>query len=142
MGRLVSLVDGGYRDARIPKKVDLFDAANYFLTLMKAEEGSLVTMPILQKLCFYTQAWSLVWDHTPIFNEQFEPGEQGPFNKALFQKYKEYVNKPIPGPDMGFDADVFTDKQKDMLDAVWDSYGIHGLKYEEKSEPNMFKIHR
>jgi uncharacterized phage-associated protein len=82
----------------------------------------------LQKLCFYTQAWSLVWDHKPMFDEEFESGEYGPFNHALLEKYKKFKQEPINDYDPGFDPDIFSEKQKGMMDAVWNAYGIHSVQ--------------
>ncbi len=44
-----------------------FDVAKYILTKM----GKLSTVK-LQKLVYYAQAWSLVWDDEPLFNERIE----------------------------------------------------------------------
>ena len=38
----------------------------------------------LQKLCYYAQAWSLVWDDTPLFDEEFYAWTNGPVCKELF----------------------------------------------------------
>ena len=43
---------------------NVFDVAKYILEKL----GTLSTMK-LQKLCYYCQAWSLVWDDTPLFDE-------------------------------------------------------------------------
>ena len=45
----------------------VFDVAKYILE----KKGTMSTMK-LQKLCYYSQAWSLVWDDQPLFNEDFE----------------------------------------------------------------------
>ena len=41
---------------------DVFDVAAYILKKKKA-----LTSMKLQKLVFYAQAWSLVWDEKPLF---------------------------------------------------------------------------
>ena len=46
---------------------NIFDVARYILEV----KGSMSTMK-LQKLCYYCQAWSLVWDDSPLFDEDFE----------------------------------------------------------------------
>ena len=43
----------------------VFDIAQYILSAT----GEMTTMK-LQKLVYYCQAWSLVWDEEPIFNEK------------------------------------------------------------------------
>ncbi|CUP62134.1 Uncharacterized phage-associated protein [Anaerostipes hadrus] len=42
---------------------NVFDAAKYILERL----GEMSTMK-LQKLCYYAQAWSLVWDDVPLFD--------------------------------------------------------------------------
>jgi len=61
----------------------IFDIANYILE----KEGSMTTMK-LQKLCYFSQGWSLAWDNKPIFNEDFEAWANGPVNRELFEKHK------------------------------------------------------
>ena len=61
----------------------IFDAARYILEM----RGRTSTMK-LQKLCYYAQAWSLVWDDTPLFDEDFEAWANGPIFPVLFQRFK------------------------------------------------------
>jgi Uncharacterized phage-associated protein len=124
----VSLADGGYADTSVSRKVNIFDTANYFLCVARAEGANIMTILSLQKLCFYTQAWSLIWDHKPLFEEEFISGEYGPANFELSQKYNSYKQELYLEPDNGFNMDVFTEKQKDMMDAVWNAYGPRGNK--------------
>lgn len=45
---------------------DVFDTAKYIL-----EQSSSMSTMKLQKLCYYSQAWSLVWGDSPLFEEGF-----------------------------------------------------------------------
>ena len=47
----------------------IFDVAAYVLDKL----GVMTTMK-LEKLCYYSQAWSLVWDERRLFPERFEHG--------------------------------------------------------------------
>ena len=58
----------------------VFDAAKYILE----QRGRLSTMK-LQKLCYYSQAWSLVWDDAPLFEEEFEAWANGPVCRVLYE---------------------------------------------------------
>lgn len=51
----------------------IFDAAKFILEQL----GQMSTMK-LQKLCYYAQAWSLVWDDAPLFEEDFQAWANGP----------------------------------------------------------------
>ena len=58
----------------------VFDTAKYILE----KKGCLSTMK-LQKLCYYAQAWSLVWDDAPLFDDDFEAWANGPVCPTLFR---------------------------------------------------------
>ena len=58
---------------------NVFDTAKYILEKL----GEMSTMK-LQKLCYYAQAWSLVWDDAPLFDEEFEAWANGPVCPELF----------------------------------------------------------
>ena len=48
---------------------NVFDIAKYIIE-KKGTNGRMSTMK-LQKLCYYAEAWSLVWE-APLFEEDFE----------------------------------------------------------------------
>ena len=52
---------------------NVFDTAKYILE----KSGKMSTMK-LQKLCYYSQAWALVWDDAPLFDEDFQAWANGP----------------------------------------------------------------
>ena len=55
------------------------------------KQGSMSAMK-LQKLCYYAQAWSLVWDERPLFNEEIQAWAFGPVCSELYEKHRgEYV---------------------------------------------------
>lgn len=110
----------------------IFDVANYFISRAQIQEESIVTPLKLQKLCYYAQAWSLVWDNKKLFNEEFEAWAHGPANHELFTKYHQYKFNPITEIDDNFNVDVFTEEQLETLDAVWNAYGIYDGKYLEQ----------
>ena len=59
---------------------DVFDVAKYILE----KQGSMTTMK-LQKLVYYSQAWSIVWDEKPIFAERIEAWASGPVVRELWK---------------------------------------------------------
>ncbi|MBU3205111.1 DUF4065 domain-containing protein [Clostridium algidicarnis] len=85
----------------------------------------------LQKLCYYSQAWSLVWDDKPLFDEEFQAWAHGPANYEIYNKYRKYKYHPIECPDEDYRLDKFSKDEKETLEAVWDSYGIYEAKYLE-----------
>ena len=63
--------------------VSVFDVAAYILV----KQGPLTTMK-LQKLVYYAQAWSLVWDERPLFRNRIEAWANGPVVPALYRIHK------------------------------------------------------
>jgi uncharacterized phage-associated protein len=59
------------------------DVAAYILR----KHGSMTTWK-LQKLAYYSQAWSLVWDERPLFRARIEAWANGPVIRALYDKHK------------------------------------------------------
>jgi uncharacterized phage-associated protein len=59
------------------------DVAKFILQ----ECGSMTAMK-LEKLVYYSQAWSLVWDDRPMFPEAIEAWANGPVCPALYQMHK------------------------------------------------------
>ena len=62
---------------------DVFDVAKYILE----KQGSMTTMK-LQKLVYYSQAWSLVWDEKPIFEEKIQAWASGPVVRELYDEHR------------------------------------------------------
>jgi uncharacterized phage-associated protein len=61
----------------------VYDVAAYILN----EQGTLASMK-LQKLVYYAQAWSLVWDEEPLFLEPIEAWANGPVVPVLYSRHK------------------------------------------------------
>ncbi len=62
---------------------NVFDVAKYILEM----QGSMTTMK-LQKLVYYCQAWSLVWDEKPLFPECIRAWASGPVVRELYDLHK------------------------------------------------------
>jgi uncharacterized phage-associated protein len=63
--------------------VNVYDVASYILHKL----GDVSTMK-LQKLVYYCQAWSLVWDEKPLFPESIKAWANGPVVGELFFQLK------------------------------------------------------
>ena len=74
----------------------------------------------LQKLLYYCQAWSLVWDEEPLFGEPIEAWANGPVVPSIFRKQQGKF-KVDSWPDG--DARLLGGAQKDTIDAVLSYYG-------------------
>ena len=63
--------------------VTVHDVAAYILS----KTGQVTAMK-LQKLVYYSQAWSLVWDERPLFNEEIEAWANGPVVRELYEIHR------------------------------------------------------
>jgi len=112
--------------------ITIFDVANYFIKKSNNEEENTMTPLKLQKLCYYAQAWSLVWDDKPLFKDEFQAWVHGPANYSLFKKYDVGRNSTIQEVDCGFRLRIFNEEQLETLNAVWEAYGKFTGKYLEQ----------
>lgn len=94
----------------------VFDTAKYILLQL----GELSTMK-LQKLCYYAQAWSLVWDDAPLFNEDFQAWSNGPVCPELFFKFQGKFS--VSAAEIPSDDSALSDEQKDSIQKVLEYYG-------------------
>ncbi len=51
------------------------------------EQGPIPALK-LQKLVYYSQAWSLVWDDKPLFEEEIETWANGPVIRNLYEQQR------------------------------------------------------
>ena len=96
--------------------VSVLDVAEYILE----KQGAMTTMK-LQKLVYYSQAWSLVWDEEPLFEEPIEAWANGPIVRKLFEAHRGYF-KIYPGIIKG-NPHKLNITQRETIDAVLESYG-------------------
>lgn len=73
----------------------------------------------LQKLVYYAQAWSLVWDEEPLFNEQIQAWANGPVSPDLYAKHRGKF-KVSSWPDG--DPSALTEEQRETIDKVLNFY--------------------
>jgi uncharacterized phage-associated protein len=75
----------------------------------------------LQKLVYYCQAWSLVWDEKPLFAAKIEAWVNGPVIPALYANH--YRQFEIKEWKLG-NTDALNQMQKETVDGVVDFYGL------------------
>ena len=92
-----------------------FDVAAYILE----KQGEMTTLK-LQKLVYYAQAWSLVWDEKPLYGEKIEAWSNGPAVRDLFEYHRGqyYISGIADG-----DARKLNEEQKATVDTVLKHYG-------------------
>ncbi len=81
----------------------------------------------LQKLVYYAQAWSLVWDNAPLLDSDIQTWANGPDCPDLYELHKgKYGLCPT---DIEGDASRLAEDERDTVDAVLKYYGARSGHY-------------
>jgi len=93
----------------------VFDVAQYILKKL----GALPAMK-LQKLVYYAQAWSLVWDEKPLFENRIEAWANGPVVRDLYELHRGQftVAELAKG-----DSNALSGTEQETVDNVLQFYG-------------------
>lgn len=110
-----------------PKSVVI---AEYFIKKSQAE-GHVITNKKLQKLLYYAQAWSLVFNGKKIFDAPIEAWVHGPAVQEVYSAYKEFGFGNITTSINARDLEILTADEKKVLDDVWKAYGKFDANYLE-----------
>ncbi len=94
---------------------NVFDVAEYILRKL----GPMPAMK-LQKLVYYSQAWSLVWDEAALFDEEIQAWANGPVVRPLYDDHRGLftVRKIAKG-----NPEALTESQRETVDGVLKFYG-------------------
>ena len=115
--------------------VTVFDVAKYILD----KYGAMSAMK-LQKLIYYSQAMSMVWDDVPLFNNDFEAWAKGPVCRSLFNAHRGMFMLNDSNFLEPYKPDVsrLTAEQRETIDAVVSSlidyppYALSDMAHKEK----------
>jgi uncharacterized phage-associated protein len=94
---------------------NVYDVAAYILE----KQGETSTMK-LQKLVYYSQAWSLVWDDKPLFEEPIQAWINGPVVPELYKTFQGEFSVKVCSKG---DSKKLTDSEKETIDVVLGGYG-------------------
>lgn len=101
---------------------NVVDVAAYILR----KQGGMTAMK-LQKLVYYGQAWSLVWDEAPLFRERIEAWANGPVAPDLYAAHRgKYALAPGELPGVPERLSV---RQAETVDAVLTHYGAQSAQW-------------
>jgi uncharacterized phage-associated protein len=95
--------------------VSVHDVAAYIL-----HKTGKITAIKLQKLLYYCQAWSLVWDDRPIFNARIEAWANGPVVPSVFRLHRgSYYVSSWPNGNKG----TLNLQERGTVNAIVGKYG-------------------
>jgi len=95
------------------------DVAAYILRANNADVVGL-RAKTLQKLVYYAQAWSMVWDGHPLFAEPIEAWKDGPVVRRLYSAHHRQF--AVTGISSG-NPEALTLEEQATLDSVLAFYG-------------------
>jgi len=96
---------------------NVLDVAKYILQ----KQGNTTHMK-LQKLVYYSQAWSLVWDDKPLFEQPIQAWANGPVTPRLYGVLRgSFAVTEVAV--MPADANQLTVEETETVDAVLKEYG-------------------
>lgn len=104
------------------------DVAAYILSkLAPANANRTVTSWRLQKLVYYCQAWSLVWDERELFPERLEAWADGPVCPDLYRQHKGRLH--LREGEIQGNPEALDETGIETVDAVLDFYGDKSGRY-------------
>ena len=95
---------------------NVFDVAKYIL-----EKTGEITAMKLQKLVYYSQVWTLVWDEKPLFNEEIQAWANGAVIPDLYYQHRGMFNINKDTLKVG-DSNLLDPIQKENIDKVINFY--------------------
>jgi uncharacterized phage-associated protein len=97
------------------------DVAAYIL-----QRRSPISAMKLQKLVYYAQAWSLVWDDRRLFAEPIQAWANGPVVRELYERHRgQFEVRDWPWGD----PDRLDGEARATVDAVLDYYGPRSAQW-------------
>jgi uncharacterized phage-associated protein len=94
---------------------DVRDVAQYIL-----DKCGRMTTWKLQKLVYYCQAWSVVWDEESLFSEEIQAWADGPVVRRLYDLHAgQFTISKIKGGN----PSRLSDTERETIDAVLGAYG-------------------
>jgi len=112
------------------KKLPVSLVADFFIN-KGVETGAPISNKKLQKLLYYSQAWSMALVNKPLFKDKIEAWVHGPAIRSVYLEYRSFgfspIRKIIPTENI---KKIIGDTKK-FLEEIWRVYGKHDASYLE-----------
>ncbi len=116
-------------------KYRAMDIANFYIRLANDLDDNVDNLK-LNKLLFYSQAWSLVRLGRPLFEDKIQAWEYGPVVSDVYHAYKTCGKTPIQEPLYETDEKIFSSDELELLIDIYNNYG----KYTSIALKNMTHV--
>ena len=103
---------------------NVFDVAKYILDTIGATSAMK-----LQKLVYYSQAWSLVWDDAPLFKSPFQAWANGPVCRDLYDAHRGMFIVDSDDVATRTSKGELSKEQVETIDLVLKAYGDRSAQW-------------
>lgn len=104
--------------------VNVFAVAVYILNQLDFSVSAMK----LQKLVYYSRAWSLVWDEAELFQEEIQAWANGPVVPVLYWEHQGQFTVDAAMFECKAEGEL-TDDQRETIDAVLEYYAEHSPQW-------------
>lgn len=110
------------------------DVANFFIDMANNDPDDCMTNLRLNKLLYFAQAWSLIRNHKPLFNEDIQAWKYGPVIPSVYKTFKPCGRERIASvSDDNFSMNKFSTDELQLLIDILEEYGQY-------SSPALVKL--
>lgn len=102
-----------------------------YLLLKAQQEDKAITNKKLQKLLYYTQAWSAAIKNQKIFEDRIEAWIHGPAIKSVYLEYQKFGSSPIKKEIDENRLESIPVETRKFIDEVWNVYAKYDAGYLE-----------
>lgn len=128
---LIHLLEFKLKQSNLAKEMkkslsyEAIDIANWFINQFDKEVGDVITHLKIQKLLYYSQAWSQLLLEADLFEEEMEAWAHGPVVRAVYNEFRDAGWEPLSVSRalVDFDTEV-----TDVLSQVLETYGESSAK--------------
>lgn len=96
--------------------------ANFYIDMARYDENETITNLRVNKLLYYAQAWSLVQNKEPLFDDDFEAWDYGPVVPSVYQKYRCFKKDNIDVLDSDYSVDGLSENDLRVLLASYNYF--------------------
>ncbi|MDR1451207.1 MAG: DUF4065 domain-containing protein [Helicobacteraceae bacterium] len=105
------------------RKVTALDVAKFFFAACDEDSGDLISNMKMQKLVYYAQGVHLAMTGERLFDEDIMAWLHGPVVRSLYNELKKFGSGAVELDLKGFDFKIFTPKQREILEDVYNVFG-------------------